>query len=150
MPTYSFLDVHAALTGPGGSVSLSEGDGVAAEGISIEPVEDKDIMTVGSDGGIMHSLVGSRAAIATVRLFKTNPLNAVLQNMYNHQTQSSLTHGKNVITVRDVIRGDTTTFEEAAFMGKPNNIYAKEGNILEWRFGGHCDTQLGFGAPEIV
>ena len=149
MPTYSFLDVHAAMTGPGVSVSLSEGEGVAPEGISIEPVEDKNTMTIGSDGGIMHSLAGSRAVIATIRLLKTNPLNAVLQNAFNFQTQSSLTHGKNVITIRDVIRGDTTTVTEGAFMGKPPNQYAKEGNTLEWRIGGNCYTQLGIGAPEI-
>ncbi len=149
MPTYSFLDVHAAMTGPGISASLSDGEGVAPEGISIEPVEDKNVMTVGADGGIMHSLSGAKAVIATIRLLKTNPLNAVLQNAFNYQTQSSLTHGKNVLTVRDVIRGDTTTITEGAFMGKPANSYSKEGNTLEWRIGGQCDTQLGFGAPEI-
>ncbi len=149
MPTYSFLDVHAAIKGPGIAVSLSEGEGVAQEGISIEPVEDKNVMMVGADGGIMHSLVGSRAAIATIRLLKTNPVNAVLQNAYNSQTQSSLAHGKNTVTIRDVIRGDTITISEGAFMGKPPNTYAKEGGILEWRIGGHCDTQLGFGSPSI-
>ena len=150
MPTYSFLDVHAALTGPGGSVSLSQGEGVAAEGITVEPMEDKNVMTPGADGGLMHSLIASRAATVTIRLLKTNPLNAVLQDMYNYQTQSSLTHGKNEITIRDVIRGDDTSITEAAFMGKPANAYGREGNVLEWKFGGHCDTMLGVGAPEIL
>ena len=52
MATYSFQDVAAAIVGVGGSINLASGAAVAEEGITIEAVEDKNIMTIGADGVI--------------------------------------------------------------------------------------------------
>ena len=51
---YSFLDVTASIAGPGGVVSLKGDDdnGVSAEGIVVDPTGDKNVMTVGADGGV--------------------------------------------------------------------------------------------------
>ena len=150
MATYSFQDVAAAIVGVGGSINLASGAAVAEEGITIEAVEDKNIMTIGADGSGMHSLVSNEASTVTVRLLKTSPVNAQLQLMYNLQTLSSLVHGKNVITVRDVVRGDSIVLTSAAFKKRPTVTYAKEGGMMEWTFDAIKTTQiLGVGTPEI-
>lgn len=150
MATYSFLDVNAAITGPGGSINMASGAGAAEEGISIEPVEDKNIMTIGADGQGMHSLVGGDACTVTVRLLKTSPVNALLQQMYNYQTTSSVLHGKNTIVVSDFGRGDLVTLTEVAFKKQPSLTYAKEGGINEWAFDAIGSSfVLGIGTPEV-
>lgn len=150
MATYSFQDVAAAIVGVGGSINLASGAAVSEEGITIDAVEDKNIMTIGADGSGMHSLVSNESATVTVRLLKTSPVNAQLQLMYNLQTKSSLTHGKNVITVRDVVRGDMIALTNVAFKKRPSVTYAKEGGIMEWTFDAIKTTQiLGVGTPEI-
>lgn len=150
MATYSFLDVVAAISGVGGSINLAAGAGSAEEGISIESVEDKNIMTIGADGSGMHSLVANEASTVTIRLLKTSPVNAQLQVMYNLQTKSSATHGKNSISVRDIARGDSISLSQVAFKKRPNINYAKEGGIIEWMFDAVKTGQiLGVGTPEI-
>ncbi len=150
MATYSFQDVTAALVGVGGSINLASGAAAAEEGITIEAAEDKNVMTVGADGNGMHSLVANESSTVTVRLLKTSPVNAQLQLMYNLQTLSSLTHGKNVITVRDVVRGDAIVLTNVAFKKRPAINYAKEGGVMEWTFDAiKTTTILGVGTPEI-
>lgn len=150
MGAYSFLDVSAAITGPGGSFQLT-GQGNAEEGISVEALEDKNIMTVGADGQAMHSLVASAAATVTVRVLKTSPLNAQLQNLYNYQTASSSRHGQNTITIRDAARGDNVTIEQCAFARQPTIGYATDGGLLEWVFhGAICKPIIGTGTPEVA
>lgn len=150
MATYSFQDVVAAIVGVGGSINLAAGAAVAEEGITIEAVADKNTMTIGADGSGMHSLAANEASTVTVRLLKTSPVNAQLQLMYNLQTKSSLTHGKNVITVRDVVRGDSVVLTQVAFKKRPAINYAKEGGLNEWTFDAVKTTQiLGVGTPEI-
>lgn len=150
MSTYSFLDVNAAITGPGGSIILGNGAGAAEEGITIESMEDKNIMTIGADGQGMHSLVGGEASTVTVRLLKTSPVNALLQQMYNYQTSSSVLHGKNTIVVSDFGRGDLVTLSSVAFKKRPSLNYAKEGGINEWTFDAiKTDAVLGVGTPEV-
>ena len=150
MATYSFKDVVAAINGPGGSTSLASEAGSAQEGITIEAVEDKNVMTIGADGSVMHSLLATRAATVTIRLLKTSPVNAVLQTMYNLQTQSSATHGKNVITVQDVARGDNISLSQVAFKKLPVVTYAREGGNMEWTFdAGKVQYILGAGTPEV-
>jgi len=150
MSAYSFMDISAAITGPGGAFSLT-GQGSAEEGITVEPVEDVNIMKTGADGKAMHSLVASRAATITIRLLKTSPLNAQLQNLFDYQTASSARHGQNVITIRDAARGDNITGEECAFRKLPPNTYAKEGGVQEWVFdSGKCIQKLGTGTPEVA
>jgi hypothetical protein len=68
MATYSFQDVVAAIAGVGGSINLAAGAGVAEEGITIESMEDKSVMTIGADGSGMHSLVANEASTVTIRL----------------------------------------------------------------------------------
>lgn len=150
MATYSFKDITAALVGVGGSINLGAGAAIAEEGITIEPVEDKNVMTIGADGAGMHSLVASEAATVTVRLLKTSPVNAQLQTMYNVQTLSSLAHGKNVLTVRDIARGDAIVLQGVAFKKAPSIEYAKEGGTVEWQFDAIKSVRvLGTGTPEI-
>lgn len=91
MSAYSFLDVSAVIDGPGGNFSLTgEND---QEGISIEPVSDQNTMTEGADGNVMHSLSAGSACTATIRLLKTSPLNAKLNELYKYQTSSAAYHG---------------------------------------------------------
>ena len=149
MATYSFQDVVATISGVGGSINLAAGAGVAEEGITIEPMEDKSVMTIGADGSGMHSLVANEASSVTIRLLKTSPVNRQLQEMYNQQTKSSANHGKNTITVRDAVRGDNITLTEVAFKKRPTVTYAKEGGLMEWTFDAIKTTAvLGSGTPE--
>ena len=150
MATYSFKDITASLEGVGGSINLGAGAAIAEEGITIEPTEDKNVMTIGADGAGMHSLVAGEASTVTVRLLKTSPTNAQLQTMYNVQTLSSLAHGKNVLTVRDIARGDAIFLTGVAFKKAPSISYAKEGGIMEWTFDAIKSVRtLGTGTPEI-
>jgi len=150
MATYSFLDVVAAINGIGGSINLAAGAASAEEGITIESTQDKNVMTIGADGEGMHSLVADESSVVTIRLLKTSPINAQLQLMYNLQTRSSVTHGKNVITVRDVARGDFIALTQAAFKKRPTINFAKEGGMMEWTFDAiKTNTILGVGTPEV-
>lgn len=146
MATYSFLDVVAAIKGEGGSVNLAAGAGIAEEGITIEAIEDKNVMTVGADGSTMHSLMATEASTVTIRLLKTSPVNGQLSQMYSTQTVSSSKHGKNTITVRDNTRGDTITLTDVAFKKRPAINYQKEGGTVEWVFdAGKTEMVLGNG-----
>lgn len=133
---YSFLNVVATLAGPGGVLNLASGAAVSEEGITIEPTEDKNVMTIGADGKGQHSLVASDACSVTVRLLKTSPLNAALMLMYDLQSASSSLWGQNVFTITDTGRLDATVIQSAAFKKKPTITYAKEGGMMEWTFDG--------------
>lgn len=147
--TYSFADVHMAITGPGGALSLT--NGTAEEGITVEYVDDKNNMTIGASGETMHSLRMSKAGRATLRLLKTSQLNALLTALYNFQSQSGATWGQNTITLSDIARGDVYTFQNCAFRKFPDNTYAKDGGVLVWAFDvGVMDPLLGQGSPSIV
>lgn len=133
---YSFLNVVATIAGPGGILNLGAGASVADEGITIEPVEDKNVMTIGADGQGQHSLVASDAALVTVRLLKTSPLNSALMIMYDLQSASSAVWGQNVFTIVDTGRLDATVVQSCAFKKKPTITYAKEGGFMDWTFDG--------------
>lgn len=148
---YSFLDVHAAITGPGGAFPLS-GDraGIASEGITVTPTGDKNVMTIGADGHAMHSLQADQSGTVTVTLLRTCPVNRLLQNLYNYQSVSSSNWGRNTITIRDVARGDTITCQEVAFAKAPDLGFATEGGTFAWTFhAGKIERQLGSGTPEL-
>jgi hypothetical protein len=146
MGVYSFLNVNATIAGPGGIFNLGQGAAVAEEGITIEPVEDKNVMTIGADGKGQHSLVASDACTVTVRLLKTSPINAALMLMYDLQSASSALWGQNVLTVVDSGRNDLTTVQAAAFKKKPVLTYAKEAGFNEWVFDGiKVNSVLGAG-----
>lgn len=145
MSAYSFLDVQAAIRGPGGSFSLS-GVGNAEEGISVAMGDDKSDLTVGADGQGMHSLHAGKSGTVTVRLLKTSPANEQLAALYNFQTSSSSLHGQNTVTVRDTARGDFIVAEQVAFKKMPDLNYAKSGGTNEWVFEAvFIDTTLGAG-----
>lgn len=151
MGTYSFLDVVATVVGPGGLFSIGYSAGVAEEGISYEMAEDKDTMTIGADGSVMHSLHAGQAGTVTVRLLKTSPTNALMQAMYDFQTISSALHGQNTITIANPATGDVTTCLECAFRRSPNNAYAKEGGLIEWAFNaGRIFSVLGAIPPQVT
>ena len=143
---YSFLNVACGIAGPGGVLNLAAGAGAAEEGIEIENVDDKNIMNVGADGKVQHTLVASDAATVTVRLLKTSPLNAALQVMYDLQSASSAVWGLNTITVVDSGRNDYTVLQSCAFKKKAKLTYAKEAGTMEWIFDcGSVNTILGAG-----
>ena len=72
MPAYSFKDVSASISGPGGTFSIvSSCDGVSEEGILIESVRQRSTMTVGVDGGVVHNLLAGEPAKCTITLLKT-------------------------------------------------------------------------------
>lgn len=141
--TYSFIDVQAAIEGPGGSFSLSE-CGIADEGISISHADDKGSMVIGADGCAMHSLHAASGGTVTIRLLKTSPLNALMSSLYNYQTASSALYGQNTIVVNDPVRGDNITCQMAGFRKLPDIAFAKDGGLMEWSFNaGKIDTILG-------
>lgn len=134
MATYSFIDNQASITGPGGSFSLSYGSGNSEEGITTSFVEDKNVMTVGADGTVMHSHHAGRGGTYTLHYLKTSPTNAQLNLLYNTQTLSSTLHGKNIITIRDNSSGDVITGAFCAFKKHPDINYAKDGGMQAWVF----------------
>lgn len=147
MGVYSFLDTSAAITGPGGTFSVSSG-GVAKEGITIARKADKNSMVVGADGEGMHSMHADESGQVTVRLLKTNPINAMLSQMYRYQKTSSAYWGRNVISVRDPVRGDDGVAQQCAFTKHPDITQAEDGGLIEWVFDSvHIDQVLGDGNP---
>lgn len=112
--------------------------------------DEKNTMTTGADGQVMHSLHAGKAGTITVRLLKTSPVNQRLSLLYAFQTSSSARHGQNVLVVSDTARGDLVTGREAAFAKLPDLTYSKEGGVMEWTF--HCgriDELLGSGTPAL-
>jgi hypothetical protein len=150
MSTYSFGDVQAAITGPGGSVSLGNGAGPSEEGITITMTEDKNTMTIGADGSGMHSLHMGKSGAVSIRLLKTSPTNYQLMEMYNYQTTGSANHGKNTISVRNPATGDSVQCQQVAFRKAPDLSFAKDGGFNEWGFHAvFIDEKLGNGQPAL-
>lgn len=141
MSTYSFADVNASIQGTGGSFQLGQGAGVAAEGITVDMVDDKDNMVIGADGSVQHNLRMSRAGNVTVRLLKTSPTNAKLQAMYNLQAASSAFWGTNVLTINNPATGDVIICQDVAFRRQPAIGYAQDGAMIEWAFNAGSVTQ---------
>jgi hypothetical protein len=144
MPTYSFKDVVATISGPGGSFNLGDESGAAEEGITVNRPDDVNTMMMGADGSVMHSLHAGKPGLITARLLKTSPVNAQLAQMYALQTASSSLHGQNVITIRNAATGDVITAQQCAFKRFPDITYAKDGNANEWTWdSGRVDGLLG-------
>lgn len=141
---YSFLDVQAAIVGPGGTINLGAGAGIAEEGISVDFAEDIDSMQIGADGNGQHSLHANRSGTLTVRLLKTSPTNSLLSAMLAFQRASPTTHGQNTITISDVNRGDLVTAQQVAFARTPPLTYANQAGLVEWVFNAiRIDYALG-------
>lgn len=148
MPAYSFLDVVAAISGPGGAFPLGSGAGAAKEGISYEFSAETNRKVVGADGSVMNSLSADKSGKITVRLLKTSLTNALLSAMFNFQRTSGAFWGQNVLTVANPQTGDVMTAQQCSFQRHAANTYAEEGNVIEWEFdAGVIDPLLGTGAP---
>jgi Protein of unknown function (DUF3277) len=145
MSSYSFNDVVASLAGPTGTInSLGYGAGTSDEGLGYEMSGDKNTMTTGADGTVMHSLHAEKSGRVTIRLLKTSPVNALLSQMYDLQTSSASLHGQNTIVIQQKAAGDIVTCRQCAFKRRPPNQYQKEGNVREWEFdAGFIDEILG-------
>jgi hypothetical protein len=142
--SYSFLDTHAAIVGPGGSFSIGAGAGIAEEGITLEPAGDINAMTIGADGTGMHTLIADKSGHVSVRLLKTSPVNALLGAMLAFQRTSAKNHGQNTITIANTVSGDTHTCQQVAFAKVPVVTYAKNASMNEWRFDA-VTIDIGFG-----
>jgi hypothetical protein len=146
MAAYGFANVMAAIAGPNGNFDFGFGSGNSEGGISVVYVEDKNTMTIGADGSVMHSLHSGKAAIVTVRLLKTSPTNSQFETMYNLDVAGGIGHGQNTITVRDMARGDIVTCQQVAFAKFADVTYAKDGGEMVWTFhSGVTDSDLGAG-----
>lgn len=144
MSTYSFLDVTASLTGPTGIIDLGQGSANSEEGITQTMGGNKNTMTIGADGEVMHSLHADKSGTITVTLLKTSPVNKKLSLAYNAQSQSSATWGNNVIVIRNTASGDISTARSCAFQKQPDFNNAKEGGTVAWVFDcGKIDQLLG-------
>ena len=144
MSTYSFLDVTASLTGPTGVIDLGQGSANSEEGITQTMGGNKNTMTIGADGEVMHSLHADKSGTITVTLLKTSPVNKKLSLAYNAQSQSSATWGNNVIVIRNSASGDISTARSCAFQKQPDFNNAKDGGTVAWVFDcGKIDQLLG-------
>lgn len=150
MSAYSFKDIVAALSGPGGNFPLAgDESGIAKEGITIDYTADANILLAGADGFYTHSLVADRTGTVVIRLSKTSTINAALQNMFDYQQASSALWGRNTIVVTDKARGDVITCTGCAFKRSPTTTYAVEAGVVEWTFdAGKITKILGTGTPE--
>ncbi|WP_392440055.1 phage protein [Edwardsiella piscicida] len=144
MATYSFLDITASLTGPTGVIDLGQGSANSKEGITQTMGGNKNTMTIGADGEVMHSLHADKSGTITVTLLKTSPVNKKLSLAYNAQSQSSATWGNNVIVIRNTVSGDISTARSCAFQKQPDFNNAEVGGTVAWVFDcGKIDQLLG-------
>ena len=149
--TYSFLDVQAAIKGPNGSFSIGNGAGASDEGITIAQADDRGSLVVGADGYGMHSLHAAKSGTVTVRLLKTSPTNALLQDMFNVDTSSSANYGQNTISIRNPVSGDSVTCKGCGFRKQPDIVYGKDGGMYEWTWNAaQIDIVLGVGTPAVL
>src|SRR5580692_10856785 len=130
--TYSFLNFQCAIVGPGGVAVPGGQSGASDEGVSFEQREDQGTLTIGAGGEGMHSLHADKSGRISVRLLKTSPINAILQQMYNLQRSNAANWGKNTITGADTARGDAISAFDCAFLRGTGVTYAKDGNMNEW------------------
>ena len=149
MSAYSFLSVQANINGPGLTAQIGSSAGAAKEGLSTAFEEDKSTVTTGADGSTMTSLRATQTGEIIIRLLKTSPINAVLNQAYNFQRTSAANWGQNSIRVVDKARGDVVTGRSMSFMKHPDNAWAEDGNTLEWRFKGIVNEVLGAGIPDV-
>lgn len=149
MSAYSFLNVQATIVGPGLNAQIGSSAGSGKDGISTDFDEDKTTVTTGADGSIMTSLRASMTGKIIVRLLKTSPINAVLNQGFNFQRTTAANWGQNTIRVVDKARGDVLTGRSMSFVRHAPNAWAEEGNTLEWTFTGIVNEVLGAGIPDV-
>ena len=155
---WSFVDLQATLIYPNGSTVLQSVTGLqvggvdigtggfSEEGIRITRAREKNIMTEGADGSIMHSLRASKAARIMLSFLKTAPANAYLAQIFNAQEGDSSQWGRNSILLTQTSTLDSVTLTSAAFVKFPDINYRVEGGVLDWEFDvGYADAILGNG-----
>lgn len=151
MSTYSFIDVVASLSGPGGTVQLGYGTASSEEGISIEMVEDKNTMMIGAGGEGQHNLHANKAGTITISCLKVSPANHQMMALYNYQQGSSAVWGQNIFTLRNTATGDSVTAVQGAFKKLPKNAFAKDGPVMDWVLDFvKIDQMLGSGTPALL
>lgn len=134
MSTYGFMDCQCSLTSDDAVIDLGYGAAVADEGITVAMAGEKNTMTIGADGEGMHSLHSDKSGQVTVRLLKTSPTNAKLNNLYNMQQGNTRKWGRNTITLNHTGSGDNITASKCAFKKQPDYVNAKDGALVEWVF----------------
>lgn len=140
--TYSFLDVTATIVGPNIVAPIGSSSGSAEEGISIAFAEDQETMTIGADGTGMHSIHGGQSGTVSFRFLKSSPTNAILAAAYQADRAVPSSGGQNTIVVTWLAGGDVYSCALCAFRKFPDNVYGKDGAMLEWQFNSIFITPL--------
>jgi hypothetical protein len=155
---WSFVDLQVTLIYPNGTTVLQSvtgtqvggvdvgAGGFSEEGLRITRLREKNIMTEGADGSIMHSLRASKAARIMLSFLKTAPANAALSQVWNAQEGDSSQWGRNSFHITQTSTGDNFTLNSVAFVKFPDTNYRAEGGVMDWEFDvGFCDSILGNG-----
>ena len=120
---YSFADVQVTIIYAGNSTTIGAAfsnvadigtAGFSDEGIRIER-DEKNVMTKGADGSVMHSLVAAKTGRITMSFLKTSPAHAILSQIYNSSSVSSALWGRLGFLITQTSTGDTVTMASAAF-----------------------------------
>lgn len=150
---YSFINCVCTLNdaATGTVLSLGNGAGNAAEGITFTHTEEKTTVVTGADGTIMQSLHAGMTGRMMIRLLKTSPLNNALSNLYNAQRLGgAVTWGQNQILINEIASGDVIEGSNMAFVKHPDIVYATEGNVNDWELVGYIVPELGGGVAGLV
>lgn len=134
MATYSLIDVQATFSGPGISIPIGNGAGLAEEGISIEQVDNVGHMVIGGDGTPMQVLQATKGARVTLHLLKTSPINSALMAAVQLQRSSGALWGQNTISLTETATGDEFSGAQVAFEKVPRIDYDKPGKMIDWTF----------------
>lgn len=138
---YSFVDVSATFSCPGGIVRLGNGAAVADEGISVEKAEDYNTMIVGTEGDILQCRHSGTHGTIRIRLLKHSESNGQLMNIMKSLKGSEWGIGN--FSVRNRSNGDSVSAAEVAFTGPPALVFGKIAGMLEWLLhAGHIDPVL--------
>jgi hypothetical protein len=130
---YSFLDVQASISGPGGNFNIKNG-GVSDESIRIAMVADKNTMVIGANGDGMHSLKASTASRITISLLKTGTGNAQMNQLYSYQQASSAFWGQNILTITNPVSGDSIVASAGSFKKQADVAYSADAGMMVWEF----------------
>lgn len=136
MPSYSPLDVHATIVGPGGVINLGIGSGLAKDGISYSKAEATNVMEVGLDGSVCHNKSESTAGTITFTFLGISDANLLIQALYNFQEKlpGSVNHGKNTITLHLSSTGKTIIGTECAFQNESSGGFKDQIENTTWTF----------------
>lgn len=132
MVTWSLMNVLASISGPGYTVDLM--GCVTTDGIQITPNDERNLMTPGGNGCVMHTLRLNKSGRILVNLLTTSATNAELYEMMNYQMSDPTLHGQNVISIKHGTLGDDITAKFVAFVGPPEVTWTADGSARQWAF----------------